>query len=161
MKNKKGFVLLETLVVTIFCLYIFTILYASIVPLLGRYKELAYFNDVDTTYDLYHIKKLIVNDEKYSEVISNSYKFLTCTDENISIANQANCLKIFTFLGIDTNYDNNNIRDEVIYLNTSYKNSLLNDSRLSVDVKNYLDYVDISGRVLILQNDGYVSYINL
>ena len=50
--NKKGFVLMETLVVTVFTLFIFTILYNSIVPLLGKYTELAYYNDLDTTYSL-------------------------------------------------------------------------------------------------------------
>ena len=59
MKNKKGFVLMETLVVTIFTLFIFTILYNNIVPLIGKYDELSYYNDIDTTYQLYHIKKLI------------------------------------------------------------------------------------------------------
>ena len=40
--NKKGFVLTETLVVTIFVLLIFTILYNTAVPLLGRYEEIYY-----------------------------------------------------------------------------------------------------------------------
>lgn len=53
--NKKGFVLVETLVVVIFVLLIFTILYNSAVPLLGKYQQLSYYDDLDTTYDLYHI----------------------------------------------------------------------------------------------------------
>ena len=56
--NKKGFVLLETLVVTIFTLIIFTLLYISVVPLLGRYKELSYYDNVDITYDLYYFKNI-------------------------------------------------------------------------------------------------------
>ena len=47
-QNKKGFVLLETLIVTIFTLIIFTVLYTSVVPLLGRYDTLSYYNDLDT-----------------------------------------------------------------------------------------------------------------
>ena len=58
-QNKKGFVLLETLIVTIFTLIIFTVLYTSVVPLLGRYDTLSYYNDLDTTYDLYYLKKEI------------------------------------------------------------------------------------------------------
>ena len=51
--NKRGFVLAETLVVTIFVLIIFTVLYNGAVPLLGKYQELSYYDDLDVTYDLY------------------------------------------------------------------------------------------------------------
>ena len=59
--NNKGFVLMETLVVTLFTLFTFSLLYNNAVPLLGKYQELEYFNDLDTTYDLYHIKKFITS----------------------------------------------------------------------------------------------------
>ena len=72
--NKKGFVLIETLVVTMFTLFIFTILYNSVVPLLGRYKELSYYDDLDTTYDLHHINKLIRSDSNYQIIMSSNYK---------------------------------------------------------------------------------------
>ena len=70
--NKKGFVLMETLVVTIFALFIFTILYNSAVPLLGKYDELSYYNDIDTTYELYHYNK-IIHQIYQEEVLLMSY----------------------------------------------------------------------------------------
>ena len=48
--NKKGFVLMETLVVTVFVMFIFTVLYNSVVPLLGKYTELSYYDDLDTSH---------------------------------------------------------------------------------------------------------------
>ena len=151
--NKKGFVLMETLVVTIFTLFTFTILYNTIVPLLGKYTELSYYNDVDTTYDLFHIKKLIVNDTNYTNITSNNFKILACN--NGTIANQEACYNLFDFLGIDPT------TDEVIFLKASYKDTLKTDTSISADVRDYLDYIEISGNVLILQNDGYISYLNL
>ena len=153
MNNKKGFVLMETLVVTIFTLFIFSTLYTSVVPLLGRYKELSYYNDIDTTYDLFHIKKFLTSDGKYSELVKKNYQVITC-NEGV-ILNQDVCYSLYEALDIDTSHD------EVIFLNAASKNQLLNDSKISVDIKNYLQYVTINNNVILLQNDGYVSYIDL
>ena len=151
--NKKGFVLIETLVVTMFTLFIFTILYNSVVPLLGRYKELSYYDDLDTTYDLYHINNLVKSDTNYQAIISSKYKKIDCNNDTLN--NQDACYALFDFLEIDSTMD------EVIYLNMSFKDDLLNDSNISDDVKNYLNYFDINDRVLLLQNDGYISYLYL
>ena len=78
--NNNGFVLLETLIVTIFILIVFTVLYTTAVPLLGRYKELSYYNNIDITYDLYYIRKMIYNDSNYSTIYNYSYKKLSCND---------------------------------------------------------------------------------
>lgn len=71
--NKKGFVLAETLVVTIFVLVIFTLLYNSALPLLARYDELSYYDDLDTTYDVYQYKKILEKNDNYNELISSHY----------------------------------------------------------------------------------------
>ena len=78
--NKKGFVLMETLVVTVFTMFIFTILYNSVVPLLGRYTELSYYDDLDTTYDLYHLGKLLRYATNSEEIVNTHYKILKCKD---------------------------------------------------------------------------------
>lgn len=151
--NKKGFVLIETLVVTIFTLVTFTILYNSAVPLLGKYKELSYYDDLDLTYDLYHISNLVKNDSRYNELINNHYKSITCTNNTLN--EQSACYELFNVLKIDTP------NDEVIFLNTSYIQELKNDATISNDIKNYLEYINVTGNIIILQNDGYVSYLNL
>ena len=73
-QNKKGFVLLETLIVTIFTLIIFTVLYTSVVPLLGRYDTLSYYNNIDITYDLYYIRNMVFTDSNYSVIKNYNYK---------------------------------------------------------------------------------------
>ena len=151
MKN-KGFVLSETLVVTIFVMIIFTLLYTSTVPLLGRYKELSYYDDLDTTYDLYSIKKMIVNDANFSTIKSNNYTKLECFNNTIADSNK--CNKLFQSLNIDS-------LDEVIFIKKDQKQSVINDNDISLTVKEYLEYIDVDSDILVLQNDGYVSYIRI
>ncbi len=151
--NNKGFVLLETLVVTIFTLFIFSVLYSSVVPLLGRYEEISYYNDLDTTYDLYHLRKFILNDPNRNTIFASNYQRITCN--NGSILNQEACYNLFTFFGIDSTID------EVIFLNPTYIEDLKKDNSYSSYVRDYLNYINVDNNILILQNDGYVSYLNI
>ena len=163
--NKKGFVLLETLIVTVFVLFIFTILYNSVVPLLGRYEELSYYDDIDTTYQLYHIKKLINSDSVKSAIVGTSdYTKIECSKEENSehievfSNNQAVCYSLYKALDIDTS------KDEVLFINKNYINTLKDDSTnsfVSEDTKDYLKYINPTSNILVLQNDGYLSYVNL
>ena len=153
MKNKKGFVLLETLVVTVFALFIFTVLYNSAVPLLGKYEEISYYNDIDTTYALYHLKKLIVRDSFYSTIKSSNYTKIEC---NTGVINsQLACINIFSALDIDPT------KDEVVFIKNSYFTSAKTNTALSEDLRKYLDYIKPTTDILVLQNDGYLSYVNL
>ncbi len=151
--NSKGFVLVETLVVTIFTLIIFTMLYTGVVPLIAKYDELSYYDDIDITYDLYNLKKMLLKDASYDNLGSNHYKKFTCND----LTNKAYCQVMFDYLNIKP-------IDEVIYLDTNYLNELNNDSNISHDVKNYIKYIDSdyldNNKILILNKNNYISFIN-
>ena len=158
--NKKGFVLVETLVVVVFVLLIFTILYESSVPLLGRLKEISYYNDLDATYDLIYIRKMVLTDANRDNILKQNYAILECA--NTTIANYTECNNLYTALGITYSTDVN-IKDEVIFLKKTGINSMKNDSLISEQVKDYVNYVkdDLPDNVIILQNDGYISYLNI
>lgn len=153
-QNKKGFVLLETLIVTIFTLIIFTVLYTSVVPLLGRYDSLSYYNDLDTTYDLYYLKKMLLADSNYESISNLDYKNITCG----SLNDIETCQDYFKSLDI-----NPTTGDEVIYLDLSKLNNYVNN--LSDDVKDYVQYIDKKFKedkpikILILKRNSYLSYI--
>ncbi len=71
--GKKGFVLAETLVVTVFLMVIFSMLYSNFYPLIGEYEKRETYDDVDGKYAVYWIKKLI-EDSAYlpsAEALSN------------------------------------------------------------------------------------------
>ena len=46
--NNKGFVLAETLIVTVFVMTIFTLLYVNFFPLLGEYAKREFYDDIDS-----------------------------------------------------------------------------------------------------------------
>lgn len=78
--NKKGFVLAETLVVTVFVMLIFTIIYANFYPILGKYQEREYFDDIDSKYDTYWLKRFfqdpnIIEDEEWNIIKKHVSKF--------------------------------------------------------------------------------------
>ena len=45
--NNKGFVLAETLVVTVFLMVLFTMIYSNFYPLIGEYEKRENYDDVD------------------------------------------------------------------------------------------------------------------
>ena len=57
--NSSGFVLAETLVVTVFLLLIFAMIYSNFYPLIGEYEKREVYDTVDGKYAIYWIKKMI------------------------------------------------------------------------------------------------------
>lgn len=60
--SNKGFVLAETLIVTIFVLAMFTMIYTNYYPIIGVYEERETYDDVEGKYTSYWIKKLVENE---------------------------------------------------------------------------------------------------
>lgn len=59
--NNKGFVLVETLVVSVFVVTVFTFLYINVIPLVGGYEEEENYDSIDTKY----IGNLLKNEITY------------------------------------------------------------------------------------------------
>ena len=57
--NSKGFVMTETLVVAVFIMGIFGIMYNNYYPLIGEYERREVFDDVDSKYGAFWIKRFI------------------------------------------------------------------------------------------------------
>ena len=60
--NNKGFVLVETLVVSVFIAAILAVLYNNFYPLMGEYEKREVFDDIDGKYSTYWIKRIIQHD---------------------------------------------------------------------------------------------------
>lgn len=108
--NNKGFVLAETLVVSLFLLVIFTMIFRNFLPLVGEYEKREYYDDIDSKYAIFWIKRLIedasydVNktdnvDLKYN---ANKYKFIRfeCQDINDDEKKEL-CKKLVRILEVD------------------------------------------------------------
>ena len=69
--NSSGFVLAETLVVTVFLMVIFAMIYSSFLPLVGEYEKRETYDSVDGKYSVYWIKKMI-EDSSYNIPVSKA-----------------------------------------------------------------------------------------
>lgn len=151
MKNKKGFVLTETLVVTVFLVTIFTFVYVSIVPLFGKYEDMAYRgSDIDIVYKLYNIRKMISNDANNSTIENNTFKRITCSD----LSNTTSCNKLIEYLELN-NY--------ILVYADNIQNRLTNFSSLNEEMYNYvLKNKEFGGSVLVLldQNRHTIAHLS-
>lgn len=57
--NNKGFALVETLIVSTFVVGIFTLLYINFYPMIGEYEKRETYDDIDSVYNTYLVKRMI------------------------------------------------------------------------------------------------------
>lgn len=107
--NNKGFVLAETLVVTIFLMTIFTMIYTYFYPLIGEYEKRENYDDVDSTYSIFWIKRLI-EDQSYSiksniarktDFMRDGYFRFECRDIENDESKRDTCIKMVKALEVD------------------------------------------------------------
>lgn len=78
--NKKGFALVETLIVSVIVMVIFSILYTNFFPMMGEYERREGYDDIDSIYKSYLIKTFLETSE-YNGVNFKSFLDQT-TNEN-------------------------------------------------------------------------------
>ena len=66
MKNNKGFVLVETLVVTVFVVTVFTMIFVQYTPALSEFERREYSDDIDSKYDIYWVKMMVQSEDYIS-----------------------------------------------------------------------------------------------
>lgn len=129
--NKKGFVLVETLIVTVFVMTLFILVYQNVVPYIGEYEKMRNYDDVDSVYASNLLKRVIeryANFQKIDEhLASNTYKDITnCSDSNIYKSSDY-CEKIKKSLDI--------LEDDYIFI-TKYN---IDDFRNEVKTNEFFD----------------------
>lgn len=147
--NKKGFVLTETLMVTVFVVAIFVFIYSSVIPLIGKYRDMAMREqNIDIAYKLYHIRKMLLVDNNKDAIISNNVIRITC--DNLNKVDY--CRNLMQALDL-SNYE--------LYFTKSIKNNL-NDSKFSQEVKEYIKkYNDEDKNVVIMLDKTDHSAVHL
>ena len=58
-KNQRGFVLAETLVISVFLVILFTMIYSHFYPLIGEYEKREEYDTVDGKYTIFWLKRMI------------------------------------------------------------------------------------------------------
>ena len=111
--NKNGFVLVETLIVVVFVAAIFSIIFLNFYPLIGEYERRENYDDVESKYGAYWVKKMI-QDSNYTVNYNNPhatpfniypytiYRDITCsTIYSDDEEKKFKCEEIYKKLGIE------------------------------------------------------------
>ncbi len=57
--NKKGFALVETLIVSVFVMTMFTLMYTNFFPIMGEYERRQNYDDIDSLYKTFLVKRMV------------------------------------------------------------------------------------------------------
>ena len=153
--NSSGFVLAETLVVTVFLMVIFSMIYASFLPLVGEYEKRENYDNVDGKYGVYWIKRMIedssynIPDSKSNYIKDKGYLRFECSDIKDDEEKREFCINIVKNLQVascDKNGDNCEI-----YITRYRLDNSNDDSRVwfkqavRSNVKNYQEFCSGDG----------------
>lgn len=90
--NNKGFVLVETLIVAVAVAAIFSLVFKHFFPLMGEYERREDYDDIDSKYGTYWVKRLIQSDyynfdNNKAEIMTNGYSVFSCGNISDEIKN--------------------------------------------------------------------------
>ena len=157
--NRKGFALTETLVVVVFLVSIFTFIYISVMPLMGKYEdEINSAEDLDIVYKLYHIRKTIMTDENRKNITKSEVSQITCNNLSISTF----CNKLMEQMELRNDNNDNYV---IIYAKALSDNNLGLIKNINTEIGEYATKhkTQITKRVLFLLDTkkhtiGYLYY---
>ncbi len=144
--NSKGFALTETLVVVVFLVTIFTFIYVSILPLIGKYEDVInHEKDIDIVYKLFYVRKMIMSDANKSSVTSGTVNNITCNNLSDSVF----CTKLMEQMELVQSGTNKYV---LIYADSINAVNLNAIKTISKEVGEYAEKYknDINNRVLFL-----------
>ena len=135
--NNKGFMLAETLVVSVFVLTVFSMLYSNLLPIIAEYSKYRNYNTVEATYNAHWARKIVLdglNDASYATTINNGY---------LDITNCALYTKNDMEEWCNRYKDVNNISKIYLttYNTTRFKNYAKSTNLLARDFKDYISYI--------------------
>lgn len=122
--NKKGFMMVESLIVTTFVLALFIVVYRNVIPQMGEYDKMFYYDDIDSVYASNILKNMITRyaNTNYIDVYlqNNTYiELMDCDNKNLYV-NSDYCKIIMKNLEITdkdyifiTKYNISNFRNTV------------------------------------------------
>lgn len=132
--SNHGFVLLETLIVTVFISGVLIFLFSQFVSLNRNYDESYKYNSVEDIYALYNIINYIKNDtDFYNKIRVTDNEYTNITD--CSLATNTNfCIKLFKY---------EDVENIIVTKNNFNKDYMLD---LDEDLKTFIDKIHPKGK---------------
>lgn len=136
--NNKGFALVETLIVATFVMGILTLIFSNFLPMMGKYERRERYDDIDSVYNTYLIKRMLENGESKDKTNTLTSKI---TSNPSPFYNPVNC-NIYNnteFLDYCQNiFQNTGVSDIIV---TSYNLSSLKNNLPTNSSKDFKDYI--------------------
>lgn len=154
--NNKGFVLVETIIVSVFIMGLCTFLFLNILPLIGEYEKIENYDSLDSKYAIHEIRKFILREIKADSTkktvltsVSSFYKYTNNNDFCNKFSNNNYCNKLLSSDYLDVT--------GIIISNfkLSYKNSISNSSTLNRGMKEYIEYLPTYSKYSSRYNNYY------
>lgn len=147
--GKRGFILVETLVVTIFITILFIVVYQNTIPFIGEYEQMANYDDIDSLYAANLFKQNLIRYGNFDSIDTtiNNQKYIDISDcNNTNIySNSTYCLKLKRNIGISdedylllTNYNIKEFR-EVVNKNVFFDSGKLSNFKSYVSTLSDID----------------------
>ncbi len=135
--NKKGFMLVETLIVGVFIMGIFSLLYTNFFPLIGEYERYKNYDTVESTY-LVHWARMIalkgLSDDNYNTVKNVGYLDISNCDLYTNSDGISSCSSFKTMNNISKIYLTS-------YSTVKFKDFIKDNRDFSRDFREYISYL--------------------
>ena len=177
-KNKKGFVLVESIVAAVFVMAFSTFLIANLLPLVGEYEKSLKFDTVDAKYDAHLIRKMFLMEDKcrmnsilsFDGISGDTPKFYYFVGDEICdyLIDQNICRKLLSkdFLDVKemvvTEYTGSSLK----LADGDYKYEFSNELQeyikfMPVYGSGAYDFYQINDRLIVVFNDGRITNIEI
>lgn len=137
--NKKGFVLVETLIVSVFIMAIFSMVYANIIPLTGEYEKYKNYDTVESIYIAHWARAIALKglpNTSYTSANNATSGYLDISDCSIyTVTDGASSCSAFKLM--------NNVSKIYLtpYSTQKIKNYVRDNNNFKRDFKEYIAYL--------------------
>jgi hypothetical protein len=178
MKNKKGFVLVESIVAAIFVMAFSTFLIVNLVPLVGEYEQSLSYDTVDSKYGAHMIRKMFLIDDTcrvgtildMNSIPGDKPKFYYFQGTEICdyLTNENYCRKLLSsdFLDVKeiviTEYTGSSLKSASDEYKYEFSNVLQSYIKyMPTYGSNAISYYGVTDRLVVTFNDGRVTNIEI
>ncbi len=140
--NNRGFLLVETVIVSVFVLTIFMLIFQNSVPMIDEYRQRIRYDDVDSVYDINLFRRLLISSENYSTVLKqvNNEGYMNVGDcNNRMIYNSSETYNLCN--NLKTYLEMNNGESRVYLTKWNIPDSLIERENLPRGFLEYVKYI--------------------
>ena len=167
--NRKGFVLVETIITSVFVLGLLTFIIANVLPIIGEYEKTNDYDTIESIYDAHLIRKMILkggSEERIAKLLSlpsgdgKNYYLFDKDDICYFLDNENYCKTLLSREYLDvkeiviTSYE---IKDAFVQTSKKFDRGMREYISQMQKYKNY----NFANRLIVYFNDGRITNIEI